>query len=120
MEKYENYYLTENKKEKLINYLLEQQNSDGSWKEVHSNYNYESSLITSIVASSLLTLDNYKDYEAEIKMAYRYIKSQEFHKGYFKKSDINYSDCLNVNATCGSFFSLYYSKYNQKEQRISH
>ncbi|AGF98388.1 hypothetical protein MmTuc01_3128 [Methanosarcina mazei Tuc01] len=40
--------------EKLLNWLLDKQNSDGSWNEVHVNYNHPSALITSIVGEALV------------------------------------------------------------------
>ena len=44
-----------------------------------------------------------------------YVLSQEFYPGYFKKSNLNYADCLNVNATCGAFLAEYFEKYNDKK-----
>ena len=58
-----------------------------------------------------------KNAEYAINRAKDYVLSQEFFPGYFKKSAYNYTDCLNVNATCGAFLSQYAAKYNDDISR---
>ena len=40
--------------EKILNRLVQKQNTDGSWNEVHVKYDQPSALITSIVGEALL------------------------------------------------------------------
>jgi hypothetical protein len=101
------------------------QNEDGSWNEIHSKYNQPSALITSFVGEAVLLLDQTKTPRDTIEKAKEYVLSQEFSPGYFKKSVLNYSDCLNVNATCGAFLAQYAETYNdstcqQAAQRAAH
>jgi len=94
----------------LVQWILANQNNDGSWNEEHPNYNKPSALITAIVGETLL---EYSAGSSDISImnslsrACNYILSQEFAPGYFKKSQENFTDCLNVNATCGAFLAEY-------------
>ncbi|MFW5895269.1 MAG: hypothetical protein ACOCT9_00845 [archaeon] len=103
-------------KGKLLKNILHNQNNDGSWNEIHSNYDEPSALLTSFVAEAFL-LDNHNDEKiiSALKRAKDYVLSKEYYPGYFKKSNLNYADCLNVNATCGSFLARYGDIYNNKE-----
>jgi len=96
--------------EKLCNFLIKYQNKDGSWNEIHPNYNQPSALLTSIVGEVLLLL--YEKYGEEklkepICRAKNYVLSQEKTEGYFIKSKNYTADHLNVDATCGAFLALY-------------
>lgn len=96
--------------EKLLNWLLERQNTDGSWNEVHVKYNHPSALITSIVGEAFV--DGYlllKDerFEKAALRAKSFVLASQFSPGYFKKSSIYVADHLNVDATCGAFLAKY-------------
>ena len=96
--------------DKLLNRLVQKQNTDGSWNEVHVKYNQPSALITSIVGEALL--DGYvirmkKDIEISIHNAKDFVLQNEVSPGYFKKSSIYVADHLNVDATCGAFLAKY-------------
>jgi len=103
---------------KFCNYLLKNQNKDGSWNEIHPNYNQPSSLITSIVGETLLFV--YEKYEQKnlqesIFKASKYILSQEKSPGYFIKSKCYTADHLNVDATCGAFLALYGKEFSEEK-----
>jgi len=98
--------------DKIIEWLLYTQNEDGSWNEIHSNYNQPSALMTSFVGETLLMAPERQQVIDSLIRAKNYILSKEFYPGYFKKSNLNYSDCLNVNATCGAFLAQYGKKYD--------
>jgi len=104
--------------EKLLNWLLEKQNPDGSWNEVHVKYNHPSALITSIVGEALV--DGFlllKDERFE-KAAFRakdFVLANQFSPGYFKKSSIYVADHLNVDATCGAFLAKYGKVFSDQE-----
>jgi hypothetical protein len=96
--------------EKLLLYLEYNQNKDGSWNEIHPNYNQPSALITSIIGETLLMYFNKSQDETTkkiISLAYRYVLSQQKSPGYFIKSTLYTNDYLNVDATCGAFLGLY-------------
>jgi hypothetical protein len=99
---------------KLYNFLKKNQNKDGSWNEIHPNYNQPSALITSIIGEALLMI--YEQYpssglEKSIHCASSFVLSQEKSPGYFLKSIQRISDHLNVDATCGAFLALYGKKF---------
>jgi hypothetical protein len=100
----------ENIIQKFCNFLIKNQNADGSWNEIHPNYNQPSSLITSIIGEALLM--NYiqsqnDDLKRSIQHACRFVLSQEKSPGFFIKSKVYIADHLNVDATCGAFLALY-------------
>ena len=101
---------------KIIRYILKQQNTNGSWNEIHPHYNSPSSLITSIIGDALL-LGSYlfEDYEIDkaIQLAKNYVLSQE-NTGIFLKSESYTADHLNVDATCGAFLAHYGEKYDDE------
>ncbi len=103
---------------KLIHYLEKNQNKDGSWNEIHPNYNQPSALITSIVGESLLLAYNRfpsTKLRKTIELAKQYVVSQEISSGYFIKSKKFTADHLNVDATCGSFLALYGQSLNDED-----
>lgn len=94
----------------LITFLLGTQNKNGSWNEIHLNYNEESALITSFVADALLTAYHKKKKEnvkKPIEKAKDYILSQNKSNGFFLKSKKFTADHLNVDASCGAFLAAY-------------
>lgn len=95
---------------KMIDFLIENQNENGSWNEIHANYDEPSSLITSIVGDALI--EWYKKHEdrsirKSIESAKNYVLSNERGSGYFIKSKKYHQDHLNVDATCADFLSSY-------------
>jgi hypothetical protein len=104
--------------EKLLNWVLENQNPDGSWNEVHVKYNHPSALITSIVGEALV--DGYllfKDerFKAAALRAKDFVLVNQFSPGYFKKSSIYVADHLNVDATCGAFLAKYGKVFSDRQ-----
>jgi len=104
--------------EKLLNWVLENQNPDGSWNEVHVKYNHPSALITSIVGEALvegyLLLKDERFKKAALQ-AKNYVLENQFSPGYFKKSSIYVADHLNVDATCGAFLAKYGKIFSDQE-----
>jgi hypothetical protein len=101
--------------DKFCNFLVKNQNTDGSWNEIHPNYNQPSALVSSIIGESLLLV--YEKYgEKKIKESIlrvkNYVLSQYKSEGYFIKSKYYTADHLNVDATCGAFLALYGRIFN--------
>lgn len=95
---------------KFCNYLIKNQNKNGSWNEIHPNYTQPSALITSIVGEALLlAYERFEEKRLEnsIYHAKNYILTQEKSEGYFLKSEYYTADHLNVDATCGAFLASY-------------
>ncbi len=101
---------------KMINHLCRTQNVDGSWNEIHPNYNKPSALITSFIGEALLlayeTWPEDKKIEASLRQAKDYVLSQEKSPGYFLKSSLYSADHLNVDASCGAFLAQYAIKFS--------
>ncbi|MFW6048438.1 MAG: hypothetical protein ACOC87_04015 [Candidatus Natronoplasma sp.] len=105
---------------KIIEYLLDSQNEDGSWNEIHANYNEPSSLVTSIVGDALIEwykLDEDKSVREAIDSAKNYVLSNRGGAGYFFKSKKYLQDHLNVDATCADFLSSYSECFSDMEAR---
>jgi len=103
---------------KFCNYLKKNQNKDGSWNEIHPNYNQPSALITSIVGEALLInheRSQNDELEKSIHHASRFVLSQEKLPGYFLKSMQITADHLNVDATCGAFLALYGKEFSEEQ-----
>ncbi|WP_083965083.1 prenyltransferase/squalene oxidase repeat-containing protein [Thermococcus sp. PK] len=103
--------------EKLVNFLLSRQNPNGSWNEIHPNYNQESALVTSFVGEALLLSLPYLDEDLKewaqqaLRRAKEFVLSSEIEPGYFLKSRLYTADYLNVDATCGAFLAQYYKVF---------
>jgi hypothetical protein len=100
----------ENIIDKLCNFLIKNQNTDGSWNEIHPNYNQPSALVSSIIGEALLLVyEKYgeKKFEETILRTKNYVLSQHKSEGYFIKSKYYTADHLNVDAVCGAFLALY-------------
>jgi hypothetical protein len=104
--------------EKLLKRLIQKQNIDGSWNEVHVKYDQPSALITAIVGEALLngfvTLHN-KDIENHLHRAKDFVLLNEISPGYFRKSSVYIADHLNVDATCGAFLAKYGAVFSDNE-----
>ncbi|NJE11017.1 prenyltransferase/squalene oxidase repeat-containing protein [Thermococcus sp. MAR1] len=107
--------------ERIVRFLLFRQNSNGSWNEIHPNYNQESALVTSFVGEALLLALPYLEGELKERTenalwkARNYVLSSEIRGGYFLKSKLYTADYLNVDATCGAFLAQYYKVFGDKE-----
>jgi len=97
--------------EKLLNFLLSTQHSDGSWSEIHAHYDQHSALITSIVGEALIVAMQQDIINDEMRFAVEkakdYVLKQEKKPGFFLKSTSYTADHLNVDATCGAFLAVY-------------
>jgi len=106
--------------QKIINYLIETQNKDGSWNEIHLYYNEPSSLVTSIVGDAMI--EWYKSTGDEglidtIESAKNYVLSNKKGSGYFIKSKNYHQDHLNVDATCADFLSSYAGCFSNDDSK---
>jgi len=104
--------------EKILNRLVQKQNPDGSWNEVHVKYNQPSALITAIVGEALI--DGYvalkkNGIENSINRAKDFVLQNEVSPGFFKKSSIYVADHLNVDATCAAFLAKYGKVFSDNE-----
>ena len=99
---------------KLINYIIEHQNHDGSWNEIHPNYNQPSALITSFIGEALLLGSDILQNDNPVKRAKDYVLSQGKKPGYFLKSSLYTADHLNVDASCGAFLAQYGMIYDDE------
>lgn len=107
--------------EKLVRFLLERQNPNGSWNEIHPNYDHESALVTSFVGEALILSLDYLDGVVRDKMisslekAKDFVLSKELEPGYFIKSTLYTADHLNVDATCGAFLVQYSTRFGDQQ-----
>ncbi len=91
----------------LIRYITDHQNPDGSWNEIHPQYNQPSALITSFIGEVLILAYDHIPMEASLRRAQEYVLSQERAPGLFLKSAQYTADHLNVDASCGAFLAAY-------------
>jgi hypothetical protein len=102
--------------DKLFNTIVGSQNPDGSWNEIHPNYNQPSALITAFIGEALLYRP--KDctkYFSSLEKAKKFVLLCEKKPGYFLKSDQYTADHLNVDASCGAFLALYGKIFSDQE-----
>ena len=95
---------------KFCNFLLKNQNTDGSWNEIHPNYDQPSALVSSIIGETLLLeYEKYrvKKFEEAISKTKNFVLSQYKSGGFFLKSKNYTADHLNVDATCGAFLAMF-------------
>lgn len=91
----------------LIRYITDHQNPDGSWNEIHPQYNQPSALITSFIGDALIEAYACIPMEESLRRAETYVLSQERAPGLFLKSAQYTADHLNVDASCGAFLAAY-------------
>lgn len=106
--------------EKILNRLVQKQNTDGSWNEVHVKYNQPSALITAIVGEALIegfAAIKKNGLENSIQLAKDFVLQNEVSPGYFRKSSVYIADHLNVDATCGAFLAKYGRVFSDNESR---
>ena len=101
----------------ILDYVAGCQNSDGSWNEVHVNYNEPSALITAFVGDALLEAADRYPHEEALRKARDFVLASEKRTGYFLKSAQYTADHLNVDASCGAFLARYAERYDDEEAR---
>jgi len=100
--------------EKIITSLIHHQNNDGSWNEIHPQYNQPSALITAFAGDALLSAYDTCPVEKSLRMARDYVLSQEITPGRFLKSSQYTADHLNVDASCGAFLANYGARFSDE------
>ena len=103
----------------ILDYVAGCQNSDGSWNEVHVNYNEPSALITAFVGDALLEAADRYPHEEALRKARDFVLASEKRPGYFLKSAQYTADHLNVDASCGAFLARYAERYGDEEARAA-
>ncbi|MDD3856649.1 MAG: hypothetical protein PHP43_01200 [Methanoculleus sp.] len=99
----------------LLDYAAGCQNPDGSWNEVHVNYNEPSALITAFIGDALLEAAERHPHEEALRKARDYVLAAERSPGCFLKSRGYTADHLNVDASCGAFLARYAERYDDDE-----
>lgn len=108
--------------ERMARWLEARQNPDGSWNEIHPLAAPPGALETAFVGEFLLLLEaskGAKEPGRALRDARRHVLSQELAPGYFKKSELNYTDCLNVNASCAAFLAGLADAFGDEEARAA-
>lgn len=96
----------------ILNYVTGCQSPDGSWNEVHVNYNQPSALITAFIGDALLEAADRYPHEEALMKARDSVVAAEVRPGYFLKSAQYTADHLNVDASCGAFLARYAKRYD--------
>ena len=104
---------------KMTDWLIDNQNKDGSWNETHIKYNQPSTVFTSICALSLLEISELNS-ELEIsndvfEKAAKYILEQEISSGEYRKSELVHADILNADAMAAAFLLKFGNKCSNEE-----
>jgi len=105
--------------EPLLNYIVQCQNPEGSWNEVHVNYNQPSALITAFIGDALLEAADRYPHEEALESARDYVIAAEKRPGYFLKSAQYTADHVNVDASCGAFLARYAERYDDRDARAA-
>ncbi len=103
----------------ILNYVAAFQNPDGSYNEIHVNYNEPSALITAFVGDALLEAADRYPHEETLLKARNLVLASEKRPGYFLKSRGYTADHLNVDASCGAFLARYAERYDDEEARAA-
>jgi hypothetical protein len=72
--------------EPILNYVVACQNPDGSYNEVHVNYNEPSALITAFIGDALIEAANRYPHEEALTKARDFVLASEMRPGCFLKS----------------------------------
>ncbi|MCX6701334.1 MAG: terpene cyclase/mutase family protein [Methanomicrobiales archaeon] len=96
----------------LMKYVLSTQAEDGSWNEIHPNYNQKSSLITAFIGSALVIAYPHFPQDVALEKVKAYVLQNEKKPGYFVKSQTYTADHLNVDASCGAFLAEYGNRFS--------
>lgn len=103
----------------ILNYVAACQNPDGSYNEVHVNYNEPSALITAFVGDALLEAASRYPHEEALVKARDFVLASEMRPGCFLKSSGYTADHLNVDASCGAFLARYAERYDDRDARAA-
>lgn len=103
----------------ILNYATACQNPDGSWNEVHVNYNEPSALITAFIGDALIEAADRHPHEDALERARDFVLAAERGPGCFLKSAGYTADHLNVDASCGAFLARYAERYDDREARAA-
>lgn len=103
----------------ILEYVTACQNPDGSYNEIHVNYNQPSALITAFVGDALLEAADRYPHEENLQWARDYVIEAEKRPGYFLKSSGYTADHLNVDASCGAFLARYAERYDDPVARAA-
>lgn len=103
----------------ILNHVVGCQNPDGSWNEVHVNYNQPSALITAFIGDALLEAADRYPHEEALSKAREFVLTSERRPGFFSKSTEYTADHLNVDASCGAFLARYAERYSDEEARAA-
>ncbi len=98
----------------ILSHVVQRQNRDGSWNEIHPDYDQPSALITSFVGDALLEANGRHPHDQQVRMARNFVLSQEKRPGFFLKSSRYTADHLNVDATCGAFLAHYGAAFDDE------
>ncbi|WP_292518325.1 hypothetical protein [Methanoculleus sp.] len=98
----------------ILNYVAACQNPDGSYNEIHLNYNEPSALITAFIGDALLEAADRHPHEEALHKARDFVLAAERRPGYFLKSSGYTADHLNVDASCGAFLARYAERYSDE------
>ena len=100
--------------QKMSRWLIDNQNSNGSWNEAHINYNQPSTVFTSVCALSLLEVsESFPEFninEEIFDKAAKFILDQEIDFGAYKKSELVHADILNADAMAAAFLLKFGNK----------
>ncbi|HOI58222.1 MULTISPECIES: prenyltransferase/squalene oxidase repeat-containing protein [unclassified Methanoculleus] len=103
----------------ILNYVAACQNPDGSYNEIHVNYNEPSALVAAFVGDALLEAADRYPHEGVLRKARDFVVAAEKRPGYFLKSSGYTADHLNVDASCGAFLARYADRYDDEEARAA-
>ncbi len=103
----------------ILNYVAACQNPDGSYNEIHVNYNEPSALITAFVGEALLEAADRYPHEEVLAKARDFVLAAEKRPGCFLKSSGYTADHLNVDASCGAFLARYAERYDDRDARAA-
>jgi hypothetical protein len=99
---------------KMAKWLIDNQNSNGSWNETHLHYNQPSTVFTSICALSLLEVsESFPEFNINEEIfhnAAKFILDQEIDFGAYKKSELVHADILNADAMAAAFLLKFGNK----------
>ncbi len=101
----------------ILAYVAGCQNPDGSYNEIHVNYNEPSALITAFVGDALLEAADRYPHEEALEKARDFVMAAEMRPGCFLKSSGYTADHLNVDASCGAFLARYAGRYDDRPAR---
>jgi hypothetical protein len=99
---------------KLTKWLIDNQNSNGSWNETHIKYDKPSTVFTAICALTLLEVsESFPEINIDEKVFEKtaeFILNQEMDSGAYRKSELVHADILNADAMAAVFLLKFGTK----------